>query len=66
MGISSYLSEDKQRKTSKAINTNVCKEIKEEKYDSPDINKKILIKNDNHSNNTSIIIKAKKRIKLEI
>jgi len=60
----SSLSEDKKRNSSKIINIQVLEEAKEEKYDPPtknlDIINKNCIKNDNHSNNTGKIIKAKK------
>ena len=64
MGISSCLGEVK-KKTNKIINFEVSEEAKEEKYDSPDINNKNLIKNDNHSDNKVLIIKAKKMNEFE-
>ena len=64
MGTSFSLSEDKKTKTNKIINFQVLEGAKEEKYDSPDIINKDLIKNDNHSNNKDII-KAKQMNKFE-
>ena len=64
MESSSSLSEDKKRNSSKIINIQVLEKDKEEKYDPPtknlDIINKNCSKNDNHSNNTGKIIKAKK------
>ena len=69
MGSSSCLNENKKKQTNKAINSQVHEETKEEKYDSQkknlDIISKNLIKNDIHSNNTSLIIKAKKMNEFE-
>jgi len=63
------LSEDKKRNSSKKNNIQVLEEAKEKKYDPPtknlDIINKNFIKNDNHSNNTGKIIKAKKNSEFE-
>ena len=70
MGNSSCLSELIKRDTNKIIYIKALEEAKEEIYDSPktnlDIINKNLIRNVNHSNNTGMIIKAKKRVNLKI